>query len=252
MSVPVQGTPQAPFTHVRHPEQVASRSLSRTSVLRRDPGAPSGSRRTGVLLVLFAALVMWVVEVVDAILPANLDEAGIVPRDPEGLPGIALSPFLHGDFAHLAGNTLPFVVLGVTIAVGGAARVLAVTAVVALVGGLGTWLTSAPGTVTIGASGIVFGYATYLIARGLFSRRLAQIALGVVVALVLGGTLLSGLAPQAGVSWQAHLFGAIGGLVAARWLATRDRRRAERLPRPGAADGFGSPSWAPDAARARR
>ena len=222
---------------------MASRSLPRPTGPARDSDDSFARRFSGVLLVLAAAALMWLVEVVDAILPANLDaEGGIVPREADGLPGIVLSPFLHGDFGHLASNTLPFVVLGATIALAGAARVLAVTAVVALVGGLGTWLTSATGTVTIGASGIVFGYASYLIARGLFSRRPLQIVLGVVVAVLLGGTLIAGLAPQAGISWQAHLFGAVGGLVAARWLATRDRHRGAE-PRPARRPDV--PAWAP-------
>lgn len=203
-------------------------------------GGPEGSRVSALLFVGVFAAAMWVVEGVDAVLPANLDAAGgITPRSTDGLTGVVTSPFLHGSLAHLVGNTVPFLALGASIAMAGLARIIAVTAIVALIGGLGTWLTSAPGTVTIGASGIVFGYAAYLIARGLFSRRPLQLALGVLVVIVLGGSLLSGLAPQQGISWQAHLFGAIGGLVAARTLAVRDRRRSGPPP----AGGYGTPAW---------
>jgi membrane associated rhomboid family serine protease len=84
---------------------------------------------------------------------------------------------------------------------------------------------SPPNTVTIGASGLVFGYAAYLVARGLFNARIGQVLIGVVVVLVWGGALLSGLLPQAGISWQGHLFGAIAGVLAA-WFLSDDRRRA--------------------------
>jgi membrane associated rhomboid family serine protease len=163
---------------------------------------------------------MWAVEVVDLV-AGDLDAAGIRPRDPDGLTGIALSPFLHGGFGHLLGNTVPFLILGAAIALGGLARVFAVTAIVALVGGLGTWLVGPAGTVHIGASGIVFGFAAYLVARGAFSRRPLHLAAGVAVILVYGSTLALGMVPTPGVSWQGHFFGAVGGLVAAGALHRR-------------------------------
>jgi membrane associated rhomboid family serine protease len=168
------------------------------------------------LLALLIAL-MWVSEIVDTALGHRLDAYGIVPRDPEGLIGIVTAPFLHLGFGHLIANTLPLVTLGGLVALSGATRLVSISAVIALVGGIGTWLVSPPNTITIGASGLVFGYAGYLVSRGLFTRRISQVLLGVLVVLLWGGALLSGLMPQAGISWQGHLFGAIGGLVAA-WL----------------------------------
>jgi membrane associated rhomboid family serine protease len=96
--------------------------------------------------------------------------------------------------------------------------VAAVTAIVALVGGIGTWLTAPDGTVHIGASGLVFGFASYLIARGAYTRRPLHLLGGLLVLAVYGTTLLFGLVPTPGVSWQGHLFGAAGGVVAARAL----------------------------------
>lgn len=174
-------------------------------------------RKDGFLLVATLAALMWAVEIADLVL-GDIDRHGIQPREPEGLVGVVASPFLHGGFGHLIGNTVPFLVLGLVIALGGALRVALVTAVVAAVAGLGTWLTAADGTVHIGASGIVFGYATYLLARGLYSRQALHLAAAVLVVLVWGSTLLFGLVPTPGVSWQAHLFGAFGGLVAARMV----------------------------------
>ncbi|MDQ3768422.1 MAG: rhomboid family intramembrane serine protease [Actinomycetota bacterium] len=176
----------------------------------------------GPLLGLVA--IMWIAEMVDVVLGGRLDGLGIEPRDTEGLVGVVLAPFLHAGFGHLIANTIPLLLMGFAIALSGLARVVAVTVIVALVSGLGTWLIAAAGTVHIGASGLVFGYATYLISRGIFSRNLVHLALGGVIVLVFGTVLLGGLLPEEGVSWQAHLFGAIGGVLAAR-LLTPDRKR---------------------------
>ena len=180
------------------------------------------TRRSGLLLVGAMAALMWVSEVVDAAV-GRLDTLGIEPRTADGLWGVPFAPFLHAGFGHLIANTVPFLVLGAIIALSGLRRVLLVTLVVALVSGLGTWLLAPSGTLHIGASGVVFGYAAYLIARGLFDRRWYYLVTGLVVALVQGGSLLLGLLPRDGISWQGHLFGALGGLLAARLLARRLR-----------------------------
>jgi membrane associated rhomboid family serine protease len=188
------------------------------------PTEPRQDRIAGVQVVLALLAAMWVLEVVDVALDHRLDQHGIEPRELDGLDGVVFAPFLHGGFDHLIGNTIPFLLLGFAIALGGAARVAIVTVIVALVGGLGTWLIAPANTVHIGASGIVFGYAAYLVARGVYSRSVVQIGLGLLVLVVWGTTLLRGLVPEDGISWQGHLFGAVGGVVAARLL----HRRAER------------------------
>jgi membrane associated rhomboid family serine protease len=184
-------------------------------------------RLKGALLIGGMAAVMWVVEVIDQISGGDLEQYGIKPHEGDGLPGIVTAPFLHAGWGHLIGNTVPFLVLGAVIALSGFVRVAATTAIVAFVGGLGVWVFAPSGTDHIGASGVVFGYAAYLIARGLFSRNLLHLAAGVFVIAIYGTTLLFGLAPRDGISWQGHLFGGIGGVVAARVLDAR-RDRAER------------------------
>jgi membrane associated rhomboid family serine protease len=186
----------------------------------------------GIVVVVALAALMWLVEVVDQVAGGRLDRNGIEPRDLDGLDGVVWAPFLHGDFQHLIGNTIPFLLLGFAIAFSGVARVILVTVMVAVVGGLGTWLIAPEHTIHIGASGIVFGYAGYLVARGAFSRSPAQIVLGLVVVVVWGATLLRGLVPETGISWQGHLFGAIGGVVAARLLDRRAGYADDRHPRP--------------------
>jgi membrane associated rhomboid family serine protease len=177
---------------------------------------------SGVKLLVALVGLMWLSEVVDTALHGRLDQYGIIARDPQGLVGIITAPFLHLGFGHLISNTLPLVTLGLIIAVSGARRLFAVTAMVVVIGGFGTWLISPPNTITIGASGLVFGYAAYLITRGLFNRRLGQVLIGIVVVVVWGSALLGGLLPQDGISWQGHLFGGIAGILAA-WVLADDK-----------------------------
>ena len=188
-----------------------------------------GPDRTNALL-LVAAMValMWMTEIVDQIGFGDLDAYGIRPRDAGGLPEILSAPFLHVGFGHLISNTVPFAVMGAAIALGGLVRVALVTLVVTLISGFGTWLIAASNSVHLGASGVVFGYATYLVARGLLSRRLTELVVGALVVGIWGFGLLQGLLPQERISWQAHLFGAIGGVVAAALFARRTSGRAAR------------------------
>ncbi len=189
---------------------------------------PTDPRVAGLKLVIGMVAVMWVLEIIDAVANHRLDEYGIQPREADGLLGILFAPFLHVGFGHLAGNTVPFLALGAGIALGGLMRVAIVTAIVGLVGGIGTWAIGPDNSVHLGASGLVFGYATYLISRGIFERNLIHLAVAAVVAAGYGGVLLGGLLPEQGVSWQGHLFGAIGGIIAARFLAPDAARQHPR------------------------
>ena len=183
-----------------------------------------GPDRTNALLLVAArVMLMWLTEVVDQIGFGDLDAYGIHPRDTGGLPEILAAPFLHVGFGHLLSNTVPFLAMGAAIALGGLVRVALVTLVVALVSGLGTWLIASSNSIHLGASGVVFGYAAYLLARGLLSRRLTELAVGALVVGIWGFGLLQGLLPQERISWQAHLFGAIGGVIAAVLLSERSR-----------------------------
>ncbi len=183
-----------------------------------EPAGRRSTREQGLAIVGLMIFLMWALEIVDTLMNHRLDQYGIEPRETDGLVGIVAAPFLHDGFGHLVSNTLPFVVMGIVIALSGAARVVAVTVMVALIAGFGTWLIGPEHTNHIGASGVVFGFGTYLITRGFFNRSVIDIAVGVVIAAIFGTALLSGLAPQDGISWQGHLFGAIGGVVAARML----------------------------------
>ncbi|SIR91956.1 Rhomboid family protein [Microbispora rosea] len=181
----------------------------------------TGALGSAILMIVLVA-VMWAIEIVDYVENGRLDRYGIIAHEPDGLPGILFAPFLHAGFGHLMANSVPLLILGFVAAIRGIGRFLAASLVVILVSGLGVWFTSPPDTLTIGASGLVFGYFGYVVARGLFDRRTLDIVLGVVVAVLYYSILWGALPTQPGVSWQGHLFGLIGGVIAA-WLLRRRR-----------------------------
>ncbi|RAG73989.1 rhomboid family intramembrane serine protease, partial [Burkholderia multivorans] len=177
---------------------------------RQSPGArlrsmySGGFSRFAPVFILLA--IMWIVEIVDAILPADLDAFGLQSWNPIALYGIVTGPLLHAGFGHLLANTFPFLILGLFIAAEGARRFWLVTVISAVVSGLGAWLTTFPGHYIVGASGIVFGYFGYLAVRTWFTedvlRRIIYFAIGLFVFVTYGASLVFGLFPQAnGVSW---------------------------------------------------
>jgi len=190
------------------------------------------NQREGIALLAGIVLLMWVVEVINTIDSNHLDGDGIYGRSLSHLWGILTAPFIHASFAHLIGNTIPLLFMGLIIALRGAARLAVVTVIVILVGGLGTWLVAPANVPTIGASGVVFGYAAYLFARGFFNRSVLEVLVGLIVGVIWGGALLSSLVPHNGISWQGHLFGLVGGVVAAALL--RRERPPRGRARPGA------------------
>lgn len=146
---------------------------------------------------------------------------GIRPRQVEGLWGILFAPFLHGSPQHLLANTVPLLLLGWLVMLRDGRHFLPVTLLAMLGAGLTAWTLGAPGSVHIGASGVVFGYLGFLILAGWFARSAGAIALSIVVTLLWGGLVFGVLPGQPGISWQAHLGGFVGGVLAARWLAPR-------------------------------
>jgi membrane associated rhomboid family serine protease len=173
---------------------------------------------------------MWLIEAINTIDSNGLDGDGIYARNLPRVWGILTSPFIHASFQHLFDNTLPLIFLGVIVALRGAARLALVTGFIIVIGGLGTWLIAPSGVSTIGASGLVFGYAAYLLARGFFNRSVLEVLVGLVVGVIWGAVLISSLVPHQGVSWQAHVCGGIAGVLVAWRLAVTDGHR--RAPRP--------------------
>ena len=177
----------------------------------------------GQLIILGGFIVIiWLVELVDWIIFNNaLDAYGVKPRTATGIRGILFMPFLHQGFGHLVANTIPIVVLGWLVMLRRTADIFTVAAVTLIVGGLGIWLFGASNSVHVGASGLIFGFFGFLLARAYFERSPASIALAAVVLLLYGGIIWGVLPGQVGVSWLGHLFGFIGGILAAYLLSRR-------------------------------
>jgi membrane associated rhomboid family serine protease len=164
-------------------------------------------------------VLLWGLELLDSLLLGGaLNRFGIRPRQVAGLKGILWSPLLHGDLAHLAANTLPLVIMGGLILFRSQMTFAIVTGVVWLFSGGGTWLCGGARTNHIGASGIVFGYLGFLLMQGYVERSPIAIGLAVIAGTLYGSSLWGVLPLKRGKSWECHLFGAIGGVVAARYL----------------------------------
>lgn len=177
-----------------------------------------GWQQAAVVTIGFTAL-LWALEIVDAVIDHRLDQYGVQPRSDEGLLGIVFAPLLHGGWDHISANTGPVLVLGFLTLATGLLRGIAATAVIWVVGGLGVWIVAGSNSNHIGASGLIFGWIVYLAIRGIVNKELWEIVLGIVVLFLYGGALWGVLPGQPGISWQGHLFGAVGGGIAAFLLA---------------------------------
>ncbi len=167
--------------------------------------------------VLSSALgVAWVTFVGTLLSGGALLAYGIVPRTVLGLRGILFAPFLHANLNHLVANTIPFVLLGWLVMLRDSRHFGRVTVAAMLGSGLLSWTLGAPGSIHIGASGVIFGYLGFLMVSGWYARTFASVALSVGVTLAWGSLVFGVLPTVPGVSWQGHLGGFIGGVLAAR------------------------------------
>jgi len=175
--------------------------------------------RSHVIILGAFVILIWLLELTDWLLGGSLDQFGILPRQLIGLRGIVAAPVLHGGFGHVAANTIPFIVLGWVVLLRGVRSFATVAIIAILIGGLGTWLIAPSASIHIGASGLIFGFLGYLIFRGYFDRSWQAIAWSILVLFLYGGMLLGLLPTSMPVSWQMHLFGFIGGGLAAYLLS---------------------------------
>ncbi|MDJ0598188.1 MAG: rhomboid family intramembrane serine protease [Crocosphaera sp.] len=168
--------------------------------------------------------IFWITELIDVfILKGRLNQYGIQPHSLIGLRGILFAPFLHGDLPHLISNTIPFLVLGWLVMLQETSDFWIVTILTMIVGGLGVWLFAAPTSIHIGASILIFGYLGFLLLRGYFQRNFVSIFMSVLVTFLYGGLVLGVLPTASGISWQGHLFGFLGGILAAKLIANEKR-----------------------------
>ena len=178
-------------------------------------------------LVAGALAIMWVVEILSVGID-SIDNNGILPRMLDGLDGILWSPFLHSGFPHLISNTIPFAILSGLVLIRGAKRWLSASAIIIGLGGLLVWAFAIGSNENhIGASGWVFGLFGFLVLSAFFERKPLSIGLGLITLFLYGGTILFGVIPRDGISWEGHLFGFIAGVVAARVLSKRGVKSIE-------------------------
>lgn len=201
--------------------------MLRRRLTRAATGSPFG-------LLVSLLVAMWVIEIADTFVFSGwFQSGGIHPRELDGLDGILWAPMLHGGWGHISSNSVPWIVLGGLVAVRGWRHWLTVTAMVTVIGGFATWML-AGGVNHIGASGVIFGYFGALIGAAFFERRPATVGPAAVV-IMMYSSMLIGLVPQDGISWEGHLFGMIGGIIAARFVA-EERVREPYVPEPWEAD----------------
>jgi membrane associated rhomboid family serine protease len=196
------------------------------SLPTRSPSDGLATQASRVVVAFFATLLLlgacWAVEAVNFADDGALsNKYGIQPHDGNTLWHIFTAPFLHANLDHIMANSMPLAVFGFLAALRGMARFITVSLIIMVASGLGVWFLSASDTVTVGASGLIFGYFGYLIARGFVEHRPFDIVVGLVIALFYGTIVFGALPGQPGISWQAHMFGLIGGVLAA-WF-TRQR-----------------------------
>lgn len=166
--------------------------------------------------------IFWIIEIVNQIFFGDrLDYFGIIPRNIVGLRGIILAPFLHADFPHLIANTIPFAILAWFVMLQDTDDFFFVSFYSMIASGIGVWLFAQPNSITVGASGIIFGYLGFLMLRGYFQKKPASIALSLIVIFLYGGMIWGVLPSNPHVSWLAHLFGFIGGILAAKSIANK-------------------------------
>jgi membrane associated rhomboid family serine protease len=190
-----------------------------SSPYRKHPAAKKSLVQELQILLICVAL-FWTIEIVDIyVFKGSLDRFGIQPRNINGLKGIIFAPLLHGGFGHLIANTIPFLTLGWLTMIQETSDFFIVSIVSAVIGGLGVWLFGAPNSVHIGASILIYGYLGFLLLRGYFQKNLPSILLSIAVFVLYGGLIWGVLPAQIGISWQGHLFGFIGGAIAAKLIA---------------------------------
>ena len=193
----------------------------------------TGRLKTAASLTVGFLAVEWIIHIINFLFfGSELGQYGIHPLDFNGIWGIFTAPLLHANFEHLIGNSLPGAVFCFLIGLSGRKAWWEVTIIVVLIAGVGTWLLGGPGTSHIGASGVVYGWLAYLIVRGIFNRSLSQFLVGLGLGFAYSGLIWGVLPIYEGVSWQGHLFGAIGGIVAGMVITSDDpMRKVKPVPR---------------------
>jgi len=172
----------------------------------------SMSLQVRILLTVGALLIL--LEVVNLFTANSLNQFGVMPRELSSLPYIFIAPFLHGTPSHLMANLFPLLLFMWLTMQWGTRTFWLTTGCALLIGGLGVWLVGR-NAVHIGASGMVYGYFGFLMLAGFKSRKIRYLLISLLVAGLYGGMLVGVLPTSRFISFEYHLFGFLGGLIAA-------------------------------------
>jgi len=175
-------------------------------------------RRVGVIFSFVALL--WLIEIINILSDRALNDYGLLPRTWEGLLGIFFAPFLHGGVWHLLSNSIPLIILGIVLIAHGTRKMLSASLIIIVLGGLLVWFFGRY-SYHIGASGLVFGWWSFLIALGFYQRDWKALLSAFIVLIFYGGMFLGLFVIRPHISFEGHIFGAIAGVVAAAFLAKR-------------------------------
>ena len=198
------------------------------------------ARKAFFLMVGFIALI-WALQVANWTDHYHLDASyGILPRSLGHLADIFTAPFLHFNWEHIEGNSGPLFVFGLIAAYRGVVKFLGVTLLVAITSGMAVWLFQSNNELTVGASGLIFGYFGYVLARGLIDRNLVDALAAVVMALSYAYILTVAIPGTPGVSWVGHLGGLVGGLASGWIFRARRGQSKPGRPKPPGGTGRGS------------
>ncbi len=179
------------------------------------------SFRLAFKLALGFVAIIWLIDIVNWALGLELQRFGVRPREFAGLPGIVLAPLLHGGPFHLAANSLPLLVGGTGLLYLYPSSALKVLPAIYLGPGIAVWLFAAGG-IHIGSSGLLYGMLAYVFAAGVLRLDRRAIGASLLIAFLYGGMVWGVLPIQPGVSWEAHLAGALIGLAMAYPLRRLD------------------------------
>ena len=173
-------------------------------------------------------LISWGVFILDFFLPLDLNSFGLIPRDGLGMIGIISMPFLHGGFGHILGNSIGFLFLSALLIIFHPIRYRSILLQITLIAGITLWLFSPGRDIHVGASGVIFGMASFLIFAGIFSIRFLEIIAGMITVILYGLPLLIGLSPiKSDVSYSGHWFGLLSGIIIALVYSKYSNKKQE-------------------------